>query len=159
MYSTQITNNEVNETIINFISKILNIHRTTNIYQLEIEEYDDFTKNQILKYLSKNEEEKIFLNDQFNFKQNAVSWDAENYKKQLNIEFIPKSQILQKRDTHFRFSKPIITLDRDLLIIKVTYQNNFGESNLKGSECVELFRKNELNIWENFTHLFAMSLD
>ena len=148
----------INEIITDFISNELNGHRKTNYYQLEVEQFDKFSKSQILKYLAETDKEKDFLNEQFEFiERQTLNWE-QNIGESLSVEFIPTEDIIKKELVHFRFSAPLIMKNGELIIIKIIYQNSFMKNGLKGSDCIELFKLNEFGKWENTGHLFGTSI-
>lgn len=157
--SNKISDNEIYLFLKDFIKHLQSSHRKTHWYQIETEKFDDFGKMKIIDYLTKNEEERFYLEEQLDFINTTNStWNKDYFNDTIEIDFISSAEARRSKLTHFRFSVPLITMNKDLLIMKVVYQNAYTENNLNGSDCIELFKILNPKKWEYIGHLYGTSI-
>ncbi len=157
--SSKISDNQIHLLVKDYIKFLLLSHRNTECYQIETEKFDGFSKNQILKNLTKNSNEVQFLEQQFDFINSKNSdWNKDFFSDLAKINFLSKAEILNNKLVHFRLSVPLITMDKSLIIIKTVYQNSYSQGEINGSDSIELFRINELNKLEYLGLLFGTSI-
>ncbi|MFN8283570.1 MAG: hypothetical protein U0U67_10170 [Chitinophagales bacterium] len=146
------------ELLNNYIIEILNSHRKTSFFQLEVENYTNFEKNQLLESISRTEIERQFISEQFLLEENQkLDWNVDLISVD-KVTFLPKNTIVNQELIHFKFSLPIVSIDDVIVFIKVVYQSGFNQRSINGSNCIEMFKKDSSNKYKNIGHLFGMSI-